>query len=234
MKATGAQVLGRLRANRRTPVLTRLGDGSYLSVIGTEKVRVIDATITVTCADGTVFAGSYRLVTTLTDARRYPAAVLAGIYHQRWEHESAYYALRHTIMNGRVLRSGDPAGVEQEMWALLTLYQTLRTVMVEAAESLPGADPDRCCFTVALQTARDQVVQAAASASGYQRPGPGEMSSQPHSTAWPHYPAPPADSRSCPTPTQGPWRTRPRVGPSPCPPADTASNNLAQSPSNLN
>ncbi|MGW1412086.1 transposase [Streptomyces sp. NPDC002403] len=162
VNATGAQVLGRLRANRRTPVLTRLGDGSYLSVIGTEKVRVIDATITVTCADGTVFAGSYRLVTTLTDARRYPAAVLAGIYHQRWEHESAYYALRHTIMNGRVLRSGDPAGVEQEMWALLTLYQALRTVMVEAAESLPGTDPDRCCFTVALQTARDQVVQAAA------------------------------------------------------------------------
>ncbi|WP_331740449.1 IS4 family transposase (plasmid) [Streptomyces sp. NBC_01005] len=162
VNATGAQVLGRLRANRRTPVLTRLGDGSYLSVIGTEKVRVIDATITVTCADGTVFAGSCRLVTTLTDARRYPAAVLAGLYHQRWEHESAYYALRHTITNGRVLRSGDPAGVEQEMWALLTLYQTLRTVMVEAAESLPGTDPDRCCFTVALQTARDQVVQAAA------------------------------------------------------------------------
>ncbi|MCJ0875878.1 IS4 family transposase [Streptomyces sp. AP-93] len=161
VSTTGAQVLGRLRANRRIPVLTRLGDGSYLSVIGTVKVRVIDANITVTCADGTVFTGSYRLVTTLTDARRYPAATLAGLYHQRWEHESAYYALRHTIMNGRVLRSGDPAGVEQEVWALLTLYQALRTVMVEAAESVPGTDPDRCCFTVALQTARDQVVQAA-------------------------------------------------------------------------
>ncbi|CAM5392074.1 hypothetical protein SCYAM73S_06697 [Streptomyces cyaneofuscatus] len=160
--ATRAQFLGRLRSNRRTPVLTRLADGSYLSVIAAEKVRVIDANITVTCADGTVFTGSYRLVTTLTDAGRYPAAVLVGLYHQRWEHESAYYALRHTIMNGRVLRSGDPAGLEQEMWALLTLYQALRTMMVEAAESLPGTDPDRCSFTIALQTARDQVVQAAA------------------------------------------------------------------------
>ncbi len=159
--STGAQVLGRLRANRRTPVLTPLADGSYLSMIGAEKVRVIDVNITVTCADGTVFTGSYRLVTTLTDARRYPASTLAGLYHQRWEHESAYYALRHTITSGRVLRSGDPVGVEQEMWALLTLYQALRTVMVEAAESLPGTDPDRCCFTVAVQTARDQVVQAA-------------------------------------------------------------------------
>ncbi|QKW47699.1 transposase [Streptomyces microflavus] len=160
--ATRAQFPGRLRSNRRTPVLTCLADGSYLSVIAAEKVRVIDANITVTCADGTVFTGSYRLVTTLTDAGRYPAAVLVGLYHQRWEHESAYYALRHTIMNGRVLRSGDPAGVEQEMWALFTLYQALRTMMVEAAESLPGTDPDRCCFTIALQTARDQVVQAAA------------------------------------------------------------------------
>lgn len=158
--ATGAQVLGRLRSNRRTPVLARLADGSYLSVIGTVKVRIIDAEIAVTCTDGTVCTGSYRLVTTLTDARRYPAAALIGLYHERWEHESAYYALRHTIMAGRNLRSGDPAGLNQEMWALLTLYQALRAVLVEAAESVPGTDPDRCCFTIALQSARDHVVQA--------------------------------------------------------------------------
>ncbi|MFJ9034678.1 transposase [Streptomyces sp. NPDC102274] len=160
VSATGAQVLGWLRSNRRTPVLARLADGSYLSVIGTVKVRIIDAEIAVTCSDGTVFTGSYRLVTALTDARRHPAAALTGLYHERWEHESAYYALRHTITAGRNLRSGDPAGLKQEMWALLTLYQALRTVMLEAAESVPGTDPDRCCFTVAVQTARDQVVQA--------------------------------------------------------------------------
>ncbi|MFJ1656694.1 hypothetical protein ACIOC2_36105 [Streptomyces sp. NPDC088337] len=161
MSATRARFLGRLRSNRRTPVLTRLADGSYLSVIGTVRVRVTDAQITVTCADGTCFTGSYRLATSLTDARRYPAASLTRLYHQRCEHESAYYALRHTIMTGRVLRSGDPVGVEQEMWALLTLYQALRTVMVDAAESVPDTDPDRCGFTIAFQAARDQVVQAA-------------------------------------------------------------------------
>jgi hypothetical protein len=159
--ATGAQVLGRLRSNRRTPALTRLGDGSYLSAINAVRVRIIDAQITVTCVDGTVFTGSYRLVTTLTDARRFPAPALVALYHQRWEHESSYYALRHTIMDGRNLRSGDPAGIEQEMWALLSLYQVLRTVMVDAAESRPGTDPDRCCFTIALHGARDQVVAAA-------------------------------------------------------------------------
>ncbi|MEU1409738.1 hypothetical protein ABZ471_47435 [Streptomyces sp. NPDC005728] len=47
------------------------------------------------------------------------------------------------------------------MWTLLTLYQVLRTAMVDAAESRPGTDPDRCGFTIALQTAHDLVVQAA-------------------------------------------------------------------------
>ncbi|WP_306368574.1 IS4 family transposase [Nocardiopsis sp. CC223A] len=159
---TGARVLGRLRSNRRTPVLSHLCDGSYLSVIGTVRVRIIDARVTVTCGDGTVFASSYRLATTLTDPRRYPAPALVDLYHQRWEHESAYYALRHTLLGGRILRSGDPAGVEQEMWALLVLYQALRTVMVDAAQSRPGTDPDRCSFTVALQRARDHVVRAQA------------------------------------------------------------------------
>lgn len=144
---TGAQVLGRVRSNRRTPVLTRLANGSYLSVIGTVNVRIVDAQIAVICADGTSFTGSYRLVTTLTDTRRCPATALVGVYYQRWEHESAYYAHRHTIMNGRNLRLGDPAGIEQEKWSLLTLYQALRTAMIGVAESLPGTDPDRCCVT---------------------------------------------------------------------------------------
>ncbi|WP_344165817.1 hypothetical protein [Nocardiopsis rhodophaea] len=116
--------------------------------------------MTMICAGGTVFTGPYRLVTTLTDARRHPATALVSLYHQRWEHESAYSALRHTLMGGRLLRSGDPVGVEQEMWALLTLYQALRMVMVDAAESRSGTDPDRCSFTVALQAAREHVVQA--------------------------------------------------------------------------
>jgi len=161
LTGTGAQFLGRIRSNRRTPVLARLADGSYLSVIGTVPVRIIEAHVTVTLDDGTAFTGSYRLATTLTRANRYPAAALVTLYHERWEHESAYYALRHTLGQGRPLRSCDPVGVEQEMWAQLALYQSLRTVMVEAAESRPGTDPDRCGFTIALQAARDLVVQAA-------------------------------------------------------------------------
>ncbi len=158
--ATGARVLGRISQRRRPPVLQPLADSSYLSVIGGVPVRIIEARVSVTCTDGSTFEGSYRLATTLLDARRYPADCLVHLYHERWEHESAYYALRHTILHGRVLRSHDPVGVEQEMWALLTLYQLLRRTMVEAAESRPGTDPDRCGFTIALQAARELLTGA--------------------------------------------------------------------------
>ena len=59
-----------------------------------------------------------------------------------------------------MLRSQDRSGLEQEIWALLTLYQLLRMAMVDAVESRPGTDPDRASFTTALQTARDQLTAA--------------------------------------------------------------------------
>jgi hypothetical protein len=158
--ATGAQFLVRLTATRSLPVLARLPDGTFLSRIGGTTVRVIEARVTVTCADGTTYASSYRLAATLADHRRYPAAALIRLYHERWEHEVAYLALRHTLLAGRVLRSRDRAGLEQEIWALLALYQALRRAMATAAESVPGTDPDRASFTIALETARETLTAA--------------------------------------------------------------------------
>jgi hypothetical protein len=158
---TGAKFLGRVKNNRCLPVLARLDDGSFLSVIDGLPVRIIEAVITVTCADGTAFTGVYRLVSNLFNPRRHPATALIRLFHERWEHESAYFALRHTMMAGRVLRSKDPVGVEQEMWSLLALYQVLRTAMVDAVETAPGTDPDRAGFTIAREAAREQLVKAA-------------------------------------------------------------------------
>ena len=62
--ATKAQFLVRLSSARRPPVLGRLPDGSVLSVIGGVKVRIIEASVTVTCHDGTRYGGTYRLATT--------------------------------------------------------------------------------------------------------------------------------------------------------------------------
>jgi Insertion element 4 transposase N-terminal/Transposase DDE domain len=158
--ATRAQFLVRLNATRRPPVLARLPDGSVLSVIGGVQVRIIEASVTVSCHDGTRYGGTYRFATTLLDHRAYPAPALAALYHERWEHEIAYLALRHTLLQGRVLRSGDPAGLKQEMWALLALYQALRIAITDAIETLPGTDPDRASYQTAAETARALVATA--------------------------------------------------------------------------
>jgi hypothetical protein len=47
--ATGAQFLVRLTSTRSPAVLRHLPDGSFLSVIGGVKVRIITAAVTVTC-----------------------------------------------------------------------------------------------------------------------------------------------------------------------------------------
>jgi hypothetical protein len=159
--ATGAMLLARGTSTRRPPVLEHLPDGSYLSDLDGLRVRIIEADLVVTGADGSRVADGYRLITTLADYRRYPAAALVRLYHERWEIESAYFALRHTLLNGHILRSGDRPGLEQEVWALLTVYQLLRMAMVTAVETRPGTDPDRASFTTALETARDQVTAAA-------------------------------------------------------------------------
>lgn len=151
---TNAQFLVRIKAGRRLPVIGRLPDGTMLSLIGKVKVRIITAQVGITCHDGTSYGDSYQLATTLTDPHTYPAEALVGLYHERWEHEITYLALRHTLLQGRVLRSGDPAGVEQEVWALLALYQALRTAVTDAIATAPGTDPDRANWQVAVQTAQ--------------------------------------------------------------------------------
>jgi hypothetical protein len=160
LAATRAQFLVRLTACRRPPVLRQLPDGSFLSLIGAVKVRIITAEVTVTCHDGTTYGGVWRLATTLLDHRACPAGALMQLYHERWQHEIAYLALRHTLLAGRVLRSCDPEGLKQEMRALLALYQALRIATTDAIATMPGTDPDRASYQIAVDTAQTLVTNA--------------------------------------------------------------------------
>lgn len=165
--STGADFL--IRAKTRStalklPVLRRLPDGTFLSRAGEVTVRVIEATLTLTPADGTnthpVTQTTCRLITSLLDPDEAPATGLVRLYHERWEIETSYCELKSTILGGRVLRGRHPAAVTQETWALLAAYQVLRTAMSDAVLHRPDIDPDRAAFTIALNTARDQIVRA--------------------------------------------------------------------------
>src|SRR5258708_12041743 len=118
---------------------------------------MIEADLDVHGADGTRIGDSYRLITTLLDWRRYPAGELIRLYHERWEIEVAYLALRHTLLGGYVLRSPDPACAEQELWGLLTVYPPIRMAMTPPPQSLPGTDPDPARLPPPPETAPDPV-----------------------------------------------------------------------------
>ncbi len=158
--ATGADLLVRLKIGRKIPVLARYRDGSYLSILGGLRVRIIECEITIATTAGRR-TGVYRLATTLLDHHRYPAGELIRLYHDRWEIETTYLELKSSILGGRVLRARTPVGIEQEVYALLVTYQLLRTAMADVTGTRAGVDPDRASFTIAYQTARDQVIQTA-------------------------------------------------------------------------
>jgi hypothetical protein len=156
---TGADLLIRVKSGHRLPICRRCADGSWISRIGPLEVRVICATITVTTTTGRR-SEAYRLVSTVLDAD-VSATELVRLYHQRWEIETAYLELKSTVLGGRVLRARTPSGLEQEIYALLVTYQALRIAICDATVGARDTDPDRGSFTVALNAARDQLIEAA-------------------------------------------------------------------------
>ncbi|MFD5514249.1 IS4 family transposase, partial [Streptomyces sp. NPDC127051] len=156
---SGAHFLARLSSRWKPPVLARYADGSFLLRIAGTEVRIVACEITIATSQGRR-TGVYQLATTLLDHHRYPAFELVRLYHERWEVESAYFEIKKTMPGRRVLRSRSWTGIAQELYALLSTYQLIRIAISDAAHTA-GTDPDRCSFTTAVNTARDQVAQAA-------------------------------------------------------------------------
>src|SRR5262249_13804500 len=125
-------------------------------------VRIIEYTVTARAAGGaTTRIEPFRLVTTLLDDQRAPAAGLAALYHQRWESEHGYAELKSRLRGAAfILRSRSPELVRQELFALLTVYQALCALETEAAGQA-GIDPDRISFTVTVRVARDHAASHA-------------------------------------------------------------------------
>jgi hypothetical protein len=103
----------------------------------------------------------FRLITTITDPQKASAAQLAACYHQRWESETVYKSLKtHQRGPRQVLRSQDPDGVAQELYAYLITYQAVRQLMHQAAVAA-DIDPDRLSFSTALRAVRRFITSTA-------------------------------------------------------------------------
>ena len=97
------------------------------------------------------------LVTDLLDPGEYPALDLACCYPRRWGCETVIGHHKTDMGDGQpVLRSKDPAGVEQEMWALFAVYQAICKIIGIGAAAA-GIPPDKISFPHALAAATDTV-----------------------------------------------------------------------------
>lgn len=158
VRATGAHLLFRMNTQTKPVPITRLRDGTWLVRRDTTVLRLIEAEITIATAAGTQ-TGHYRLLTSMVNPRRYPAAQIVALYHQRWEIESAYCELKSGLLDRRVLRARHPTRIDQEIWALLALYQAIRIAIADAVLGEPVGEL-QASFAIALQGARDQVTRA--------------------------------------------------------------------------
>jgi hypothetical protein len=172
--ATGADLLWRVKSDRRLPVTDEFADGSYLSYLsapGTRgkgrrvPVRVIVYTLDRDPDTGRAIPESkretYRLITTILDPAHAPADELAALYGQRWEHETLLDEIKiHQQDKRLVLRSKLPERVEQEVWGILAVHRALRKLIHDAALT-EGLDPDRLSFTHTVKIVRRQVVRRA-------------------------------------------------------------------------
>ncbi|PWW57048.1 transposase domain-containing protein [Actinokineospora spheciospongiae] len=128
----GADLLWCPRPSVALPRLQPLPDGTFLSrlvpdhdpLASSVAVRVLEVPDAV-------------LVTTLLDPEQAPVAELAALHRGRWRFE----ALFDTLETGPVtLRSQDPDGVTQELWAMLCVYQAARPWRKEAASQVSASE----------------------------------------------------------------------------------------------
>ncbi|MET7760946.1 transposase [Streptomyces sp. NPDC005393] len=128
----------RVQGGAEVQVLVRLvegvlADGSYLARIHADKAN--KATGTVKAPPAPVWVVEYRidgqaevirLITSLMDHEKYPAAELAERYARRWEIELVFDEIKTHQRDRPILRSQTPDGIRQEIFAHLVVHHATR------------------------------------------------------------------------------------------------------------
>lgn len=106
------------------------------------------------------------LLTSLVDAKRYPASEIVALYHERWEIELGYDEIKtDTLQQLESIRSRTPERVRQEVWGLAVAYNLVRREMEAVAGRMKVA-PTRISFRGALRRIREAFMWAAVASPG--------------------------------------------------------------------
>jgi hypothetical protein len=111
--------------------------------------------------------GSRRwLLTSLTDAERYPAGEIVQLYRERWEIEQGYDEVKTELLEREeTIRSKSPPSINQEVWGVLLAYNLVRLEMERIAEEA-NVEPIRISFVNALRLIQDEWLWAAVTSPG--------------------------------------------------------------------
>jgi Transposase DDE domain/Insertion element 4 transposase N-terminal len=98
------------------------------------------------------------LLTSLTDAAKYPASEVVALYHERWELELGFNEVKTRMLEREEsIRSRKVGGVEQELWGLLLAYNLIRLEMQQVAREAQ-VPPSRISFIAAFRFIRSTLL----------------------------------------------------------------------------
>jgi hypothetical protein len=96
------------------------------------------------------------LLTSLVDAKAYPAAEVVALYCERWEAELAFDEIKTEVLDREeTIRSKSPELVRQEAWGLLLAYNLVRVQMERVADQAK-VEPTRISFSWSLRIVTDE------------------------------------------------------------------------------
>lgn len=91
------------------------------------------------------------ILTSLLDAKKYPAREIVALYHERWEIEMGYDEVKtHMLRREEAIRSKSPELVRQEIWGILLAYNLIRLEMEHVADAA-RVPPTRVSFVGAMR-----------------------------------------------------------------------------------
>ena len=183
--ATGADLLWRLGDIMDLPVITRCGDGSYLTLLFAPGVRPqARAALIAAAKAGDDLANEAErvrwarvveyevndrgddsdkelicLLTTIADSNQAPGGLLAEAYHNRWDHETANREIKTQLRGpGAILRSKSPEMVRQEIYGYLIAHYAISALICTAATET-RIDPHRVKFTRTVRLLRERIAE---------------------------------------------------------------------------